>query len=134
VVACTSRCREYLATLTAWRQPNRTRARPSGEKAYKALLAFRDESHKPVYVLAATAFYMENIFDTPQAEGERRQAAPGWLGTAERVRLQTAGWRASIGEQDVYGYLLGTVARDGASGFRMKRCWSRTFRRVCGSR
>ncbi len=52
------------------------RARPSGENVYKALLAFRDTSKKPVYVLATHShFYMEDIFDTTKVKERRGQAA-----------------------------------------------------------
>ncbi len=96
-------------------------ARLSGEKAYKALLSFRDDSHKPVYVLASHShFYMENIFDTPQLTQNGVKPLPGWIvGTAGAVRYALppdppANARAKT---DIYGYLLATVGSDGTIQF-----------------
>jgi hypothetical protein len=95
------------------------RARPSGEQAYKALLAFRDATHKPVYVLGSHShFYMENIFDTPKLKENGAKPLPGWIvGTGGAVRYKLPDSAPSSAKTDVYGYLLGTVARDGTIQF-----------------
>ena len=55
-------------------------ARATGEKAYKALVQFRDESHKPVYVLASHShFFMENIFSTPTLTRNGTTPLAGWI-------------------------------------------------------
>lgn len=96
-------------------------ARPSGEKAYKALISFRDDSHKPVYVLSSHShFYMENIFDTPQLTQNGSKPLPGWIvGTAGAVRyaLPPDPPANAKAKTDIYGYLLGTVAPDGTIQF-----------------
>jgi hypothetical protein len=94
-------------------------ARPSGIKVYKALIGFRDQSQKPVYVLASHShFYMENIFDTPALKANGAKPLPGWIvGTAGAVRYKLPNGARSTAKQDVYGYLVGTVAADGAIQF-----------------
>src|SRR5258708_27466112 len=88
-------------------------ARLSGEKAYKALLSFRDDSHKPVYVLASHShFYMENIFDTPQLTQNGVKPLPGWIvGTAGAVRyaLPPDPPSNARAKTHIYCYLLATV-------------------------
>ncbi len=76
------------------------RARPSGENIYKALLAFRDKSQKPVYVLATPLpFLYGRYLRYAQDEGKRRQAPPRldcryrWSGA-----LSAARWRPAHGE------------------------------------
>jgi Calcineurin-like phosphoesterase len=94
-------------------------ARPSGEKVYKALVDFRDQSHKPVYVLASHShFYMENIFDTPALKANGAKPLPGWIvGTAGAVRYKLPDGAPSTAKKDVYGYLIATVAADGTIQF-----------------
>jgi hypothetical protein len=89
-------------------------ARPSGEKVYKSLLAFRDQNHKPVYVLASHShFYMENIFDTPALKANGAKPLLGWIvGTAGAVRYKLPDGAPPTAKKDVYGYLLATVAAD----------------------
>ena len=93
-------------------------ARPAGEKAYQMLLAFRAQTHKPVYVLSSHShFYLENIFDTPPLQ-KKGEPLPGWIvgtGGAERYTLPVPSSAAA--RQDVYGYLIGTVAADGTIQF-----------------
>ena len=93
-------------------------ARPSGEKAYEMLRLFRDQNHKPVYVLSSHShFYMENIFDTPELR-KKGEPLPGWIvgtGGAERAKLPVPA--SEKARQDVYGYLVGTVAADGMIQF-----------------
>jgi hypothetical protein len=95
------------------------RARASGEKAYKALVAFRDESRKPVYVLSSHShFYMENIFDTPKLKENGAKPLPGWIvGTGGAVRYALPKDPPPTAKTDVYGYLLATVAADGTIQF-----------------
>ena len=97
-------------------------ARPSGENAYKALINFRDASHKPVYVLASHShFYMENIFDTPALKRNGDKPLPGWIvGTAGAMRYKLPAGAPSSAKQDIYGYLLGTVSSDGTIRFSFK--------------
>jgi hypothetical protein len=94
-------------------------ARPSGEKVYKALTSFRDQSRKPVYVLATHShFYMENIFDTPALKQNGTKPLPGWIvGTAGAVRYKLPAGAPASAKQDTYGYLLGAVSPDGAIQF-----------------
>jgi len=94
-------------------------ARPSGVKVYKALISFRDQSHKPVYVLASHShFYMENIFDTTALKADGPKPLLGWIvGTAGAVRYKLPDGAPSTAKQDVYGYLLATVAADGTIQF-----------------
>jgi glycosidase len=97
--------------------------RPSGERVYRALTNFGDESRKPVYVLASHShFYMENIFDTDElTDHHRKQPLPGWIvGTAGAVRYALPANPPKNAKTDVYGYLLGTVAGDGTIQFSFK--------------
>lgn len=97
-------------------------ARRSGEKAYKALLALRDDSHKFVCVLASHShFFMENIFATPQLTPNGAKPLSGWIvgtGGAERRALPKDALAGA--KTDVYGYLLGTVSVDGTIQFSYK--------------
>jgi hypothetical protein len=94
-------------------------ARPSGERAYKALASFRDESRKPVYVLASHShFYMENIFDTPRLKENGAKPLPGWIvGTAGAVRYKLPDNPPPTAKTDLYGYLLATVSPNGTIQF-----------------
>jgi len=94
-------------------------ARPSGEKAYKALASFHDETNKPVYVLASHShFFMENIFASPQLTQNGAKPLPGWIvGTAGAVRLVLPKDAPPTSKTDVYGYLLGTVSAAGTIQF-----------------
>jgi hypothetical protein len=96
-------------------------SRPSGEKAYKALVNFRDQGHKPVYVLSSHShFYLENIFASPQLTQNGAKPLPGWIvGTAGAVRYKPPD-DAPRAKTDVYGYLLGTVSADGTIQFSFK--------------
>jgi hypothetical protein len=95
------------------------KARPSGERVYKALVTFRDASHKPVYVLASHShFYMENIFDTPPLKQNGAKPLPGWIvGTGGAVRYKLPDGAPPTAKKDVYGYLLADVATDGTIRF-----------------
>jgi len=93
-------------------------ARPSGEKAYKALASFHAESRKPVYILASHShLYMENIFASiPTRDGAK--PLPGWIvGTAGAERRMLPKDAPPSSKADVYGYLLGTVSAEGTIQF-----------------
>ncbi len=95
-------------------------ARPSGEKAYKALATFHDETNKPVYVLASHShFFMENIFASPQLTQNGAKPLPGWIVGTARSDAPCAARRILLRrrETDVYGYLLGTVSAAGTIQF-----------------
>ena len=91
----------------------------SGQKAYQALVSFRNESNKPVYVLASHShFFMENIFATAELTANGAQPLPGWIvGTAGAVRYKLPDNAPPGSKTDVYGYLLGTVSTDGTMQF-----------------
>jgi hypothetical protein len=93
--------------------------RPGGEKVYKALTGFREESHKPVYVLASHShFYMENIFDTPKLKENGTKPLAGWIvGTGGAVRYPLPDGAPPTAKTDIYGYLLATVSADGTIQF-----------------
>jgi Calcineurin-like phosphoesterase len=95
------------------------RARPSGEEVYKALLAFREDAHKPVYALASHShFFMQNIFDTPKLKEIGAKPLAGWIvGTGGAVRYALPKDAPSTSKTNVYGYLVGTVASDGTIQF-----------------
>jgi hypothetical protein len=98
--------------------------RPSGEQAYKLLLDFRDQTHKPVYVLSSHShFYMENIYDTPELK-KKGQPLPGWIvGTGGAQRYKLPANAPPTAKQDVYGYLIGTVASDGTIQFMFQQVY-----------
>ncbi len=91
----------------------------SGRKVYAALLAAR-AAGKKVYVLASHShFFLGNVFDTPYWRGHGG-VLPGWIiGTTGAVRyaLPTGLAPSDQARTDVYGYLLGTAAPDGAVTF-----------------
>jgi len=95
----------------------------SGRNAYAALLAFRNKSHKNVYLLASHShLVMDNIYADACHPGD--SALPGWIiGTAGaiRYRLPTDHAASHIAKTDVYGYLLATVADDGSIDFEFKQ-------------
>jgi len=84
----------------------------TGEAAYHWLLDFKNDSNKPVYVLASHShFYMEGIFDTEYWR-THGGVLPGWIiGTAGAVRypLPPDATKAKAAETHVYGYLTGSV-------------------------
>src|ERR1051326_3959223 len=89
-----------------------------GEEFYQMLLSF--QKSKPVYVLASHShYYMQGIFNT-RPRAERLQ---GWIvGTAGAVRysLPKASAKPDHAQTNVYGYLLGTVDRNGRIEFRFQ--------------
>ena len=94
-------------------------ARPSGEKVYKALTSFRDESRKKIYVLASHShFYMEDVFDSPTLTQNGAKPLPGWIvGTAGAVRYPLPSAAPPTAKKDIYGYLLGSVSANGTIQF-----------------
>jgi hypothetical protein len=93
----------------------------SGRKVYRDLLAFRQKSHKKVYVLASHShFYMSDIYETDawKAIG----VLPGWIvGTAGAVRYSLPdGADPARSKTKVYGYLLATVHADGSIDFKFQ--------------
>lgn len=92
----------------------------SGRQVYVDLLKFNHDTAKHVYILASHShFFMDGIFasDYWQAHGG---VLPGWIvGTAGAMRyaLPPDARKAKAARQKVYGYLLGTVRRDGAIDF-----------------
>ena len=95
----------------------------SGRTAYAALLAFRNKTHKNVYVLASHShFVMDNVYADACHPGA--DALPGWIiGTAGAIRYRLPAEHAasSIARTDVYGYLLATVAEDDSIKFEFKQ-------------
>jgi hypothetical protein len=98
-------------------------ARPSGEKAYKALVAFRDHSKKFVYVLASHShFLMENIFASPTLTQNGAKPLSGWIvGTGGAVRYALPQDPPASAKTDIYGYLLGTVGANGEIQFSFQQ-------------
>ncbi len=102
-------------------KPEKPEGLASGERAYKALLAFHHKTGKPVYLLASHShFYMEGIFDN-LPEGQR---LPGWIiGTAGAVRYALPKKHPPSARTDVYGYLLATVHGDGTVQFTFQQVY-----------
>jgi len=94
------------------------RGRASGEMVYSALLSFNKK--KPVYVLASHShIYLENIFDTAKLTQNGAKPLPGWIaGTAGAVRYPRP--KGAPPMNDVYGYLVATVAIDGTIDFKFE--------------
>ncbi|HEY6252519.1 MAG TPA: hypothetical protein VI685_21400, partial [Candidatus Angelobacter sp.] len=96
----------------------------SGRQVYTDLVKFNQATKKHVYILASHShFYMSGIFDTDywNANGG---VLPGWIvGTAGAMRypLPPGARKAKDARQKVYGYLLGTVHRDGSIDFTFKK-------------
>jgi len=89
----------------------------SGREVYQALLHTRDVGHKRVYLLASHSHcYLDDVCRTDTWKG---RVLPGWIiGTAGAVRYLPAGTVPGPKVRtDVYGYLIGTVASDGAISF-----------------
>ncbi len=96
----------------------------SGRRVYADLLKLQKRNRKRVYVLASHShFYMDGIFNTDywRAHGG---VLPGWIvGTAGafRYKLPPDSGRAHAAMTDVYGFLVGTVAGNGAIRFDFQR-------------
>jgi len=101
---------------------NWPRGEKSGREVYEALWHARNTAHKYVYVLASHSHYfMEDVFRTSAWDGK---VLPGWIvGTAGAVRYRLPPGTSSgpTAMTDVYGYLVGTVADDGAVTFAFQQ-------------
>lgn len=88
----------------------------SGREAYEALWQFKESTHKNVYVLASHShFFMPDVFNSPVWKGK---VLPGWIvGTAGAVRYRLPKDAPREAKTDVYGFMTGTVARDGSIAF-----------------
>jgi hypothetical protein len=97
------------------------RGQSSGREVYAELSAFRKTTRKNVYVLASHShFVMNDAYNTVCHKGD---VLPGWImGSAGAVRYRLPADRAlsTIDKTDVYGYLLATVAPDGAITFQFR--------------
>jgi len=95
----------------------------SGRIVYSQLVAFRNSTKKNVYVLSSHShFVLSNIYAT--ACHPKDEVLPGWImGSAGAVwyRLPLDHAAADVAMTDVYGYLLATVAPDGAITFDFKQ-------------
>ena len=94
----------------------------SGRQVYKALLEFRNATHKNVYVMASHSHYvMNNIYAT--ACHAKDDVLPGWIvgsAGAVRYRLPNDLGESTIHQTDIYGYVLATVSPDYAISFEFK--------------
>ena len=94
----------------------------SGREVYEALWKVHEASHKQVYILASHShFYMENVFRTQDWKGKE---LPGWIvGTAGAVRyvLPSEAGPDQKPVTNVYGYLLGSVMKDGSISFAFQK-------------
>jgi hypothetical protein len=106
----------------------------SGREAYEALWHTHDSGHKRVYVLASHShFYMDNIFETADWKDK---VLPGWIvGTAgaQRYTLPDETTPAQHAQKNVYGYMIATVAPDGAVSFAFERLSLDEIRAVNGA-
>ena len=84
----------------------------SGMQVYRWLLDFKQQTHKPVYILASHShYYMDSIFNSEYWRSNGG-VLPGWIiGTAgaERYTLPADANEAKEAKAHVYGYLLATV-------------------------
>jgi hypothetical protein len=95
----------------------------SGRRVYQDLLAFRAKTQKRVYVLASHSHFLIEDPYNDACHSQPETLLPGWIvGTAGavRYRLPTNLAGAKQARTDVYGYLLGTVQRDGEIKFQFK--------------
>ncbi|HEX5227140.1 MAG TPA: metallophosphoesterase [Bryobacteraceae bacterium] len=90
----------------------------TGREAYEAMWHAQESAHKHVYVLASHShFYMDHIFDTTDWKDK---VLPGWIiGTAGAIRykLPPEATPAQHAQTNVYGYMVGTVSKDGTVAF-----------------
>jgi hypothetical protein len=86
----------------------------SGREVYEALLHAQNSAHKHVYVFASHShFFLEDVYRT---DAWRGKVLPGWIvGTAGAVRytLPPGVKTGPKAKTNVYGFLAGTVSRDG---------------------
>jgi len=95
----------------------------SGRIVYAQLVAFRNGARKNVYVLASHShFVLNNIYET--ACRPKDAVLTGWImGSAGAVwyLLPLDHAPSTVAMTHVYGYLLGTVARDGTITFQFRQ-------------
>jgi hypothetical protein len=93
----------------------------SGRRVYTELLNFKQKTHKHVYLLASHShFYMSGIFNSESWKANGGEL-PGWIvGTAGAVRyaLPPDSPHAKEARTKIYGFLLGTVHKNGEIDFR----------------
>ena len=107
----------HVHSMSDWAQGDK-----SGRQVYEMLWHAHNSAHKQVYILASHShFFMENVFETADWKGK---VLPGWIvGTAGavRYRLPAETGPAQHAQTDVYGFLVGTVAPDGAISFAFQK-------------
>jgi hypothetical protein len=110
---------------------NWTQGEKSGRDVYETLWRVHTQAGKRVYLLASHSHYfMEDVFRTEQWKD---MVLPGWIvGTAGAVRFRlpptTGSQRKAM--TDVYGYLLGSVEKDGSISFSFQQLGLDDLRRV----
>lgn len=96
----------------------------SGRRVYHDLVDFRAKTQKNVYVLASHShFYMSDVYNTACRQQHPDTILPGWIvGTAGAVRYELPDDRSGAKEaqNELYGYLIGRVNRDGAIRFEFR--------------
>jgi hypothetical protein len=95
----------------------------SGRKVYQDLVAFRSKTKKFVYVLASHSHFLLEDPYNDMCHPKPETVLPGWIvGTAGavRYRLPVDIGKGKLAKTDVYGYLLGTVQRNGEIHFVFK--------------
>jgi hypothetical protein len=96
----------------------------TGLRVYADLLKVQNEQHKRVYVLASHSHYfMDGTFRTEYWR-HHGGVLPGWIiGTAGAVRyaLPPEAASANAAQTNVYGFLAGTVSRNGRIRFDFRR-------------
>jgi hypothetical protein len=93
----------------------------SGREVYEALWHAQNSAHKRVYILSSHShFFMEDVYRTAYWKDK---VIPGWIvGTAGAVRYRLPqGAPPATSMTDVYGYMLATVAPDGAVSFAFQK-------------
>ena len=93
----------------------------SGRRVYTELLDFKKKTHKHVYLLASHShFYMHGIFNSAYWKANGGEL-PGWIvgtGGAVRYALPPDSSQAKEARTKVYGFLLGTVHKNGEIDFK----------------
>jgi Calcineurin-like phosphoesterase len=106
----------------------------TGREAYEVLWHAQQAAHKRLYLLASHShFYMDHIFETADWKDK---VLPGWIiGTAGalRYKLPPETTPAQHAQTNVYGYMIATVASDGAVSFEFRTLGINDLRAVNGS-
>ena len=91
----------------------------SGKDVYMSLVNFRNNAHKPVYLLSSHShFFMDDLYDT-QFWRDQHAVLPGWIvGTAGAQQYTLPPDPHSSWKDHTYGFLLGTAHSDGHIEFR----------------